>query len=215
MLKYDLHIHTYYSRCSNLKPAVILKTAKKKGLDGVAITDHNTIKGALEVKKANKDPVFEVIIGEEIKTDKGEVLAYYLKKEIKPGKFAHVIKEIKAQKALAVIAHPYTFGLLRKPLRIDLNKIKDSIDAIESINGRCFFKFENLKAQIKAKELNLAQTAGSDAHFAFEIGKCYTEFDGGLRDSLEKRKMRIYGSISFSMLARFLSLIQKYVLFYF
>ena len=64
-MKYDLHVHTKYSKCSNLKPSVILKRAKEKGLNGIAIADHNTIKGALEVKKLNKGNSFEVIVGED------------------------------------------------------------------------------------------------------------------------------------------------------
>ena len=54
-MRYDLHIHTHYSKCSNLKPEVILKTAKAKGLNGIAVTDHNTIKGALEIESLNKN----------------------------------------------------------------------------------------------------------------------------------------------------------------
>ena len=86
-MKYDLHMHTHYSKCSNLKPEILLKIAKKRGLNGIAITDHNVVEGALKVKKLNKDKDFEVIVGEEISTDAGEVLAYYLNKEIKKGKF--------------------------------------------------------------------------------------------------------------------------------
>ena len=55
MKKYDLHIHTEYSRCSNLKPEILLKLAKKLKFDGIAVTDHNTIKGSLAVKRLNKD----------------------------------------------------------------------------------------------------------------------------------------------------------------
>ena len=73
-MRYDLHMHTYRSKCSNLRPDVILKLAKKKGLDGIAITDHHEIRGALEVKKLNKDKDFEVIVGEEISTNYGDVL---------------------------------------------------------------------------------------------------------------------------------------------
>ena len=82
-MKYDLHTHTNYSKCSNLKPEILLKIAKKRGLNGLAVTDHHKIKGALKVSKLNRDKNFEVIIGEEVTTDFGEVLAYYINKEIK------------------------------------------------------------------------------------------------------------------------------------
>jgi len=211
MKKYDLHVHTYHSNCSALKPKTILKKAKKKELDGIAITDHNTIKGALEVKRLNKDKDFEVIIGEEVKTDKGEVLAYYLKKEIKPGKFEDVIRQIRQQNALAVIPHPYDFGFIRRKLKVGIEDIKSKIDGIEALNGRCSFTFINLKAQIKAKELGLSMIAGSDAHFKFEIGKCYTEFEGTLRKALKKRKTKIYGSTKKAIIGRLISVIPQII----
>ena len=80
-MKYDLHIHSKYSACSNSSLKDIIKKAKKTSLDGIAITDHNIIKGALEAKKLNKNKDFEVIVSSEIKTDNGEILAYYINEE--------------------------------------------------------------------------------------------------------------------------------------
>lgn len=213
-MRYDLHIHTRYSSCSNLKPENILRRAKEKGLDGIAVTDHNSIRGALETSALNKDRYFEVIIGEEIDTDKGEVLAYHIKEEIKPGKFEKVVKEIKKQGGIAVIAHPYAVGLIgRKKATIDA-VVKD-IDAIEGFNARSFFAFENIQAQIKAREMDLPMTAGSDAHFAFEIGRAYTEFEGDLRKSLKEGKTKINGSILYAYPARILTFFHKRILRYF
>ena len=67
-MRFDLHIHTKYSRCLNQEPADILKRAKKIGLDGIAVLDHNTTKGSKEAKRLNKDKDFTVIIAEEINT---------------------------------------------------------------------------------------------------------------------------------------------------
>jgi len=211
-MKYDLHIHTKYSPCSNLKPHILLKTAIKKGLNGIAVTDHNTIKGALAVKKLNKNKDFEVIVGEEIKTNKGEILAYYLNKEIKPGNFEEVLENIKQQNALAVIAHPFTVGICRRKTKIAFKKIKNKIDAIETFNARNIFNYSNKKAQSLAKKLNLAQTAGSDAHFAFEIGKAFTIFDSSLRIALKNKKTEIQGSNSLATLSRPLSFVEKYII---
>ena len=82
-MRYDLHVHTYHSACSVLMPETILKIAKKAGLDGIAVADHNTIKGGVEVSKANKDRDFEVIPGIEVNTDRGHVLGLYVNREIK------------------------------------------------------------------------------------------------------------------------------------
>lgn len=216
-MRYDLHIHTRYSSCSNLEPKKIIEQANKKRLDGIAITDHNTIKGALEVKKLN-DKIdkryknnLKVIIGEEIMTDKGEILAYYLKKEIKPGKFEDVLKEIKKQNGIAVIAHPYSIGIIgRKNAKED---IFNDLDGIETINSRAFFNFENKKAIRKAKKLDLPQTAGSDAHFKFEIGRAYTEFEGDLKKALKENKTIPKGKNYFSLFPRTLSFINKFLPF--
>ena len=194
MKKYDLHVHSIYSKCGLNSIKGILKTAKKKGLDGVAITDHNTAKGAVKAKKLNKDKGFEVIVGEEIMTDVGEVLAFYLKKEIKPGKFEDVIREIKKQKALCSIAHPYTFGL-RKSIG-NIFGVREA-NAVEAFNARSLTNYENKKAKQLAKKLKRAETGGSDAHFPWEIGRGYTLFEGNLKDALNAKKTKAEGKTFF------------------
>lgn len=206
--KYDLHIHTCYSKCAISKPESILKKAKEKDLNGIAITDHNTIKGALKVKKLNKDPTFEVIVGEEVKTDKGELLVYYLKKEIKPGKIEDILKQVKKQKAICSIAHPFSFGI-RKKSRIDLTKLVNKIDAVEIFNARSYIPYENRKAGQLAKRFNLAEIGGSDSHFPWTIGKGYTLFKGNLKKSIKLKNTKSKGSVSFSLINRLLSLFVK------
>jgi len=125
-MKYDLHIHTNYSLCSNLKPEIVLKVAKKKGFDGIAVVDHNEIKGALKVKKLNRDKDFEVVVSSEVKTNKGDVLAYYINKQIKSRDLFEVLDEIKQQGGLAVIAHPYRL-LPHLRFRYPIQKIKNKI----------------------------------------------------------------------------------------
>jgi len=161
-MKYDLHNHTYYSRCSNLKPELLLKLANKKGLDGIAVTDHNTIRGAVKAKKLNDGRNFEVIIGEEITTDAGEVLAFYLKDEVKPGNFFDVIDSLRKQNAVVSIAHPFRASLsMNKRFKYGIESVKNKIDAIEVFNARNL-PGNNELAQKTAKRLNLAGTAGSE-----------------------------------------------------
>ncbi|MGB9749044.1 MAG: PHP domain-containing protein [Candidatus Woesearchaeota archaeon] len=195
MLKYDLHVHTKYSKCSGLKLSTLLKTAKKNGLNGIAITDHNTIRGALALKKLNKDRNFEVIIGEEIMTNNGELLAYYLKEEIRPGDVFEVIDKIKEQNGLISVAHPYS--VYRQRIGSFIFKLKGKIDAVEVFNGRAILPYENRLAQNAAKLLNVGQTAGSDAHSRIEIGKAYTFFDEkyNLIEAVKKKKTNFKGVI--------------------
>lgn len=206
MKSYDLHVHTKYSRCSLLEPAAVLKILKKKGYNGVAITDHNTIKGAIATKKLNKDKNFEVVVGEEIRSflpGRGHchILGFYLNKEIKPAGIFEVVDEINSQGGLACIAHPFTEGIRanvggRQQL---LRQLKKKLVALECFNARNPFAFLDEKARQDARKLNLAMTSGSDGHFAFELGSAATKFDGrlGLRDALKKRKTIAAGGTRF------------------
>jgi len=209
-MKYDLHNHTHYSPCSNLKPETLLKTIKKKGMDGIAVTDHNTIKGALQVKKLNKDKNFEVIIGEEVDTNYGDVLTYYLNKEIKIHDFFSVVDEVKKQNGLIAIPHPFRVSFNPKlRFKYPLEKIKYKIDAIECFNSRMVFSADNLKAQNFAKKLKIPGIGGSDAHFKFDIGRAYTLFDGDLREALKQNKTSYEGTIFFGALSGSLSFLRK------
>ena len=101
-MRCDMHIHTKYSHDSNLEPRKILKIAKKRGIDAVAITDHGTIKGGLAVKKEaiSMNIAVSVIVGAEILTERGEIIGLFLEEEVKSTNFERVVEEIKAQNGL-------------------------------------------------------------------------------------------------------------------
>lgn len=207
MLKYDLHTHTNYSPCSNLKPEVLLKTAKRRGLNGIAVTDHGTIKGALEVKNLNKDKDFEVIIGEEVSTQYGDVLAYYLKKEIKTRDFFKMVEEVKKQNGLIIIPHPFRTSIKHR-FKLPLNKVKGKVDAIECFNARNL-PGNNRKAKKAADKHNFARTGGSDTHFGFELGNGYTLFNGNLRKALKDKKTKVNGTIKYGIISGVMSFFKK------
>jgi len=208
MLKYDLHNHTKYSPCSNLDPKILLKAAKKNGMNGIAITDHNTIKGAVKAKKLNKDKDFEVIVGSEIRTNYGDVLCYYVNKGIKSREFFSVIDEVKKQNGLVVIPHPFrTSSNPKHSFGYSIEKIKNKIDGIECFNAR-MMPGNNEKAQKIAKKLKVAGTGGSDAHFNFEIAKAYTIFDGDLRKALKQKKTKYEGTIMYGPFGGLLSFLK-------
>jgi len=206
MKRYDLHVHTEYSKCSNNNLKGIIGAAKKKRLDGIAITDHNLIEGALKLKNFNKDKNFEIIVGEEVYTNIGHVLVYFIKKKISPGKIENVLREAKKQNALVSLAHPYNnlplglskISLVKNP-RGSINtkdeKVLKAFDAIETFNSRVYLLSDNLRAKELAKKLNKPVTAGSDAHFISEIGNAYVEFDDkySLREAILKKKLKIHG----------------------
>ena len=212
-MNYDLHMHTHYSKCSNLRPEIILKLAKKHNLDGIAITDHHEIKGALEVKKLNKDKDFEVIVGEEVSTNYGDVLIYYLNKKIDEIGFYEVVDEARKQNALITIAHPYRTTIIHNhKFRIPIEKIKNKVDAIECFNARMMRPSDNKKAEETAAKLGIAKTAGSDAHFFFEIGTACTIFDNDLRTALKRKKTKVEGAIMLGAFGGALSYLRKKIL---
>lgn len=164
----DFHVHTIYSPDSLTTPEQLVKTCARKGLDKIAITDHNTIKGALEAKALAPE---RVIIGEEIMTTAGEILAFFIKEEIPPGMSPKdTIKALQQQDAFISISHP--FDRFRKgSWKIqDLLEITPDIDAIETFNARCFLPRDNWKAMTFARQHHVSGTYGSDAHASLEIG---------------------------------------------
>lgn len=213
LLKYDLHIHTHYSKCSNLKPEILLKLAKKLNFDGIAVTDHNTIKGSIAVKKLNKDKDFEVVTGCEIETSNGSILAYYTNEEIKSRNIPEIVDEIKKQGGLAAIAHPFrTSPFYKHKFSYPINYIKKKIDAIEAFNARNL-PGNNKKAIKVANELRIPKIAGSDTHFAFELGKAYTLFDNNcsLREAIKKNKTKIKGTIVFGPIGGLISFFRTHL----
>jgi predicted metal-dependent phosphoesterase TrpH len=165
----DLHIHTKYSFDSFLEPKTAVKTALKKNLSAIAITDHNTIKGslaALENAPSNKDLL--IITGSEIKTDLGDVIGLFLQKEILSRTFFDVIEEIKAQGGLVILPHPCKHHK-------KVSELFSRVDAFEALNGRTS-RTKNNEASKLGLGFNRAMLASSDAHFSFEIGDVRTRF---------------------------------------
>lgn len=174
-MKIDLHCHSCYSRDGFSSPEKLIKTALKKGLDGIALTDHNTTAGWKETMRVAEKLNAVLILGEEIKTKRngkiiGDILGLFLKEEIKSREPFEVIKEIKAQGGIVIIPHPFHFP---ENFRESLEKYKDSINGIEVFNARLPFSFPDKKALQFAKKYNLAMTAGSDAHYYGGVGDAY------------------------------------------
>jgi len=172
MLKIDLHVHTYYSRDAGTTLEEVIAYSKKRRLDGVAITDHDTLKGALKLTNQEK---LIVIPGIEITTSDGHVLALNVYEEI-PSKMTlpETILAIHKLGGIAVAAHPKAiYGGIRQQITSSLG-----FDAIEVINSSAFpFSFSTYQSRKVALQLGLPQVAGSDAHYPSEIGFAYTLVD--------------------------------------
>lgn len=195
-MNFDFHIHTSYSYDSLLNPKKIAETVKKKCISGIAITDHNTINGALKLKSiANED--FIVIIGSEIRTDKGDVIGLFLNEEIKSREFTQVSDEIKDQGGIVILPHPYKSELALN------NELLEMVDLIEGLNARISIE-KNFKARKLAKESGIPYIGGSDAHTSYEIGQVQNVISENkmlidiedIRNYLLKGKIRIKGKES-------------------
>jgi predicted metal-dependent phosphoesterase TrpH len=176
-LKIDLHVHTCHSLCSAFLPVRrIEKIALRRGLNGVAITDHNSIEGALELKAMARK--IQVIVAEEIKTREGEIIGYFLVEKIPAGlPVKETIQEIRRQGGLVSIPHP--FDTLR-PSRISreaLEEIISDVDMIEVFNSRDVFQETDREFVEERKKRGVIPVVGSDAHQPWEIGKSYAIMD--------------------------------------
>jgi len=196
MTRVDFHCHTKYSKCSNLEPELILKLCKKQGIQGVMICDHDTIKGTLAFKKVlslNEDFIF--IPGIEVLTDRGEILGAWIEEELSTSYFPEVAEEIKEKGGIVVVPHPYD-AIRGKRFRVTEPDLP-FIDAIEVFNSRCILPRANKKALKFAERYGLKQTAGSDAHFAPEVGQAWVSFNGStieeFRHSLMRGETRVEG----------------------
>lgn len=190
MINVDLHIHTHYSADSLTSPKLVLRTAHYKGIRMVAITDHNTITGAIQAKKGAPDDV-EVIIGSETMTEFGEVIGLFLQEDICTHHFFEVIDSIRDQGGISTYAHPF-----RKLKDID-SHLLDSCDVIEGWNGRTK-RINNLRAMEAADYLKKPVVADSDSHFPFELGDVgnLVHLDDGSDMQEQLRKQILCGHVN-------------------
>jgi len=173
--KVDLHIHTCASKDSAVRPADAIRAAKRRGLDRICITDHNRIDGALVAKEIA--PEF-VIVGEEILTTHGEILAFFVSEWVPPF-LSHLetLDRLETQGAVISVSHP--FDRHRHPWNDEmLEAILSRLDAVEGLNARSLHAHDNQLSQEFAAMHNLPMTAGSDAHTTVEIGAAYLEMPG-------------------------------------
>lgn len=168
MLRLEFHCHTIYSKDSLTRPADLLNTARRRGIDRLIITDHNTIAGARSAYAI--DPQ-RVIIGEEIKTQKGELLAAFVSEEVPAGlPPLEAIARLREQNAFISVSHPFDHFRNGAWALSDLQEIAPLVDALEVFNARVIWPHHNRMAADFARLHGLPGTVGSDAHALIELG---------------------------------------------
>jgi hypothetical protein len=189
-LHLELHCHTVYSMDGLITFDSLAQTAGQIGLHAVAITDHDTIEGALEFQRRAraKDLPLQIIVGEE-KTlaDGSHFIGLFLQEPIHSGDLSGAIAEIREQGGLCLVPHPFRRkdGLLRDGLdRLEL--LKGIHAGFEFFNAKCGYR-ENKLAQDVLPSSGLCPFAGSDAHYESDLGESLNKipWQGDLRETVE------------------------------
>jgi len=178
-MRLDLHCHTNASPDSLNTLDGILRQMDRRRIDLLAITDHNLIDAALDFHHQAPE---RFLVGEEIKTTEGELLALFIAEWVPPGLSPEeTIDRVHEQGGLVGASHPLD-RLRREAMGSQvLDAIHHRLDFVEVMNARVIFSGDNRRAREKAARWGLPGSAGSDAHAPFEVGRCYVEmpsFDG-------------------------------------
>ncbi|MGY5864011.1 MAG: PHP domain-containing protein [Candidatus Thorarchaeota archaeon] len=201
---FDLHMHTIHSKDGMQNPYSLFKMMKKKGLRGVAPTEHWR---ASTLKVIERDGLFIIPACEYKTTDYGEVIGLFVSEHIENRSFAEVAEDVHDNNGLVVLPHPRDplrkYTAIRKGLPDEL--ITKHVDLIEGINSRCIIDYFNKRAQRLAKRLKKPMTAGSDGHTSWEMGHAKTwlqdiETADDIYNELKMGRTQITGWSSFFML---------------
>lgn len=199
--KFDLHSHTTYSKHwfwgmdALNTPQQMVKAAIKAGMDGLAITDHQTVRGSLVARKfAKRYKNFIVITGTEIRAIEGDIVALGIKEDVPDDlSLAETMERIRGLGGISVAAHPFAKFLVRKCVGDEARRL----DAIEVFNAGSCKGFQNRKALEYAKRFKKPKTAGSDAHCIRDVGRagiiCNARAQDDILDSIMKKRCKIFG----------------------
>ncbi len=190
-MRLDLHVHSENSSDSDMTLKEIEQAALERGLDGIALTDHNE----LTIFRSKK---ILIIPGEEVATSSGEVIGLGLRKKIEKDLTPEeTIRQIHEQGGIAIAPHPFDY--FRSGLGLQLEHL--DIDAVETLNARCLFLKPVKMAEKFADEKGLPKVGGSDAHTQGEIGNAYTELRcekkmASILNAVKNGRTNVFGKLS-------------------
>jgi predicted metal-dependent phosphoesterase TrpH len=179
-LRADFHSHSHYSRDSVVSPQNFVEACVRKGINCIAVTDHNEIEGAFVIEKLARemDAPLKVIIGEEVKTAEGEIIGLFLKEFVPRGLSPEdTVTAIHEQGGIAVVPHPYDIFRRSVITKDALERVKLSVDAIEGFNCRNIMQRHDDRATELAKSVAKPRTLGTDSHSIWELGGACLEMD--------------------------------------
>lgn len=165
----ELHCHSFYSADCAMTFDDLIRVAGRRRLDCLALTDHNRLAGALELRRVAP---FPVIAGQEIRTSEGEIIGLFLREEV-PRRLTpeETIARIRQQGGVVYVPHPFDSFRGSRLAPAALARIVDQVDVLEVWNGRALWPLDNLRAARFAARHGLRQAAASDAHTVGEVGR--------------------------------------------
>ena len=177
-LRVEFHCHTTASADGVIPPSALLETIRKAGLDAVAVTDHDTIEGALAARELarSRSGGPAVIVGEEKTLNDGShFIGLFLESPITSGDLAEAIAEIEGQGGLCLVPHPFRRkdGLFRDGLA-RLKFFEGRTAGFELFSAKCSFE-ENQRAAEELMGTSLVPFGGSDAHYECDLGESANE----------------------------------------
>lgn len=174
VVRLDMHSHTEYSPDSRMTLRAFADAVAAARLDVIAVTDHDTIEGALILREM--DLPFRLIVGEEIASRDGEIIGLFLERPVPPYLSAEeTVARIHEQGGLVSVPHPFSRNRRRRIRRAALERVVHQIDTIEIFNARESFGADNRRALAFALQHGLPGAVGSDSHRPSEIGGAYVE----------------------------------------
>ena len=188
-VRIDLHVHTRHSHDSAAPVTSVLQRCRDSGLGLVAITDHDNIRGGLEARKMADG--FPVIVGEEIKTARGDIIGLFLEKPVPPRLTPlETVKRVKEQGGLVGIPHPLDRVRPTAMGRQSIMEILPWVDFMEGFNSHTLLSRDNRRGLEFAVGHTLPVVACSDSHSALELGRTYTEVPAEELDGTPEGLMR-------------------------
>jgi predicted metal-dependent phosphoesterase TrpH len=188
-VRIDLHVHTRHSHDSAAPVDSVLQRCRDSGLELVAVTDHDNIRGGLEARE--KSNGFPVIVGEEIKTAEGDVIGLFLEDPVPPRLTPlETVKRVKGQGGLVGVPHPFDRVRPTAMGRRALLEILPWVDFLEGYNAHTLLSRDNRRGVDFADEYLVPVVACSDSHSALELGRTYTGVPGEELDGTPEGLMR-------------------------
>lgn len=176
-MRIDLHCHTEASHdCASPLDAVLTR-CRQQNIAVQAVTDHNEIKGAVELKRtasAPGDPF--IIVGEEVTSREGEIIGLFLEEKIPAGLSPEeVVERIREQGGLVLLPHGFDPLKAHRLSPAARERIEDDIDIVEVFNARVSHPRRNTQASHWAAERDLPASSGTDAHVIAALGTAWVE----------------------------------------